>query len=81
MFQLISKANSKSQGWMKSTKAMQIGEVGCVIQVTTQQDSNVAEALTFVPNVKIGTDSNGNKRIIPIITNDEITELINKKVG
>ena len=49
-FKLISKAWSKKEGWMKSTKAMEIKGVGCVIQVTTQQGSNVAEALTFVPN-------------------------------
>jgi hypothetical protein len=52
-FKLISKASSQSEGWMKSTKAMQIDQVGCVVQVTTQQDNNVSEALTFVPSVKI----------------------------
>jgi hypothetical protein len=52
-FKLISKASSQSEGWMKSTKAMEILRVGCVIQVTTQQGDNVSEALTFVPNVKI----------------------------
>lgn len=52
-FKLISKASSQNEGWMKSTKAMQIDRVGCVIQVTTQQGDNVAEALSFVPGVKI----------------------------
>jgi len=52
-FKLISKASSVKEKWMKSTKAMQIDGVGCVIQATTQQGDNVAEALTFVPNVKI----------------------------
>jgi hypothetical protein len=52
-FKLISKASSQSEGWMKSTKAMQIDGIGCIIQVTTQQGDNVAEAITFVPNVKI----------------------------
>jgi len=52
-FKLISKASSKAEGWMKSSKAMQIDGVGCVVQVTTQQGSNVAEAVTFVPNVKV----------------------------
>jgi hypothetical protein len=54
-FKLISKASSKSQGWMKSCKAMEIEHVGCIIQVTTQQDKNVAEALVFVPDVRIDT--------------------------
>lgn len=57
-FQLICKASSESEGWMKSTKAMEIVERGCVVQVTTQQrniDGSyvVAEALTFVPDVTI----------------------------
>jgi hypothetical protein len=52
-FKLISKASSKNERWMKSTKAMQIKSIGCVIQVTTQQGNNIAEALTFVPEVKI----------------------------
>lgn len=52
-FKLISKASSKNEGWMKSTKAMEIEGIGCVVQVTTQQGNNVAEALTFVPGVKI----------------------------
>ena len=52
LFKLISKASSKSEGWMKSTKAMDVGH-GLVIQVTTQQNDNVAEALTFVPGVHL----------------------------
>lgn len=61
-FKLISKASSKEEGWMKSTKAMEVVGVGCVVQVTTQQDKNVAEALVFVPNTKIKekVDENGN---------------------
>ena len=57
-FKLICKASSKKEGWMKSTKAMEIEGVGCVVQVTTQQKNPdgsyaVAEALTFVPGVMI----------------------------
>ena len=66
-FQLICKASSKKEGWMKSTKAMQIDGVGCVVQVTTQQGDNVSEALTFVAGVKIevigGDKSNGRKLV------------------
>ena len=68
-FLLICKASSEGEGWMKSTKAMQIDGVGCVVQVTTQQGDNVAEALTFVPGVKIetidGDEANG-RRIVQI---------------
>lgn len=83
LFKLLSKASSQKQGWMKSTKAMEIPGVGCVVQVTTQQlndtcmfpmaDPNtggtqaflpedtikhsvIAEAVTFVPGVKIETE-------------------------
>jgi hypothetical protein len=53
LFKLLSKASSQNEGWMKSTKAMEIEGVGCVVQVTTQQGKHVAEALTFVPGVRI----------------------------
>ena len=53
LFQLLSKASSEREGWMKSTKAMEIHDVGCVVQVTTQQGDQVAEALVFVPGVFI----------------------------
>lgn len=64
-FQLICKASSEAEGWMKSTKAMIAGS-GVVVQVTTQQRNPdgsyaVAEALTFVPHcsIHVETDSNG----------------------
>jgi len=64
-FKLISKASSKKEGWMKSTKAMEIPGIGCVVQVTTQQGNNIAEALAFVPQVKIeeidGDKANGRR--------------------
>lgn len=66
MFKLLSKASSKSEGWMKSTKAMEIKDVGCVVQVTTQQGDNVAEALTFVPGVRLKTNGNGNLTLAAI---------------
>lgn len=53
LFKLLSKASSESGKWMKSTKAMEIEGVGCVVQVTTQQGDNVAESVTFVPGVRI----------------------------
>lgn len=60
-FQLICKASSESEGWMKSTKACEIPDVGCLVQVTTQQRNAdgsyaVAEALTLVPGVQIAED-------------------------
>jgi len=59
-FKLISKASSVKEGWMKSTKAMQIDHVGCVVQVTTQQGDNIAEAVVFVPDVVIEEIKDGD---------------------
>lgn len=77
MFKLLCKASSESEGWMKSTKAMEISGVGCVVQVTTQQKTmdgyEIAEAVTFVPYVNIYevTDENGavtSRRLIKMDT-------------
>jgi len=63
MFQLLCKASSKMEGWMKSTKAMEIPGIGCLVQITTQQGDHVAEALQFVPGVTIVDDINGGRRL------------------
>ena len=70
MFKLLCKASSEAEGWMKSTKAMEIPGVGCVVQVTTQQRNedgsySVAEAAAFVPSVEIVDDENGGRRLAP----------------
>ena len=52
-FKLICKAWSEAEGWMKSTKAMEISGAGTLVQVSTQQGDNVAESLTFVPGAFI----------------------------
>ncbi len=73
-FKLICKASSKAEGWMKSTKAMEIPGVGCAVQITTQQGDNVAEALTFIPGVKIeeidGDKKNGRK-LVSVLSSTE----------
>lgn len=63
-FKLISKASSKNEGWMKSSKAMEIEGVGCVVQVTTQQGDNVAEAVTFVPGVEIKEEKDDSGNVV-----------------
>lgn len=70
MFKLLCKAYSESEGWMKSTKAMEVNG-GCLVQVTTQQKNldgsyAVAEALSFVPNVKIIDDINNGRKLAPL---------------
>ena len=65
-FKLLAKASSRSEGWMKSTKAMEIAGVGCVVQVSTQQGDQVAEALTFVPGVRVVDDERGGRKLVAI---------------
>lgn len=67
-FQLLFKVTGKVPGgyWKKSTKAMEV-EGGCLVQVTTEQTNpdgslSVAEAVTFVPGVKVEADSEGKGR-------------------
>ena len=67
MFQLLCKASSENEGWMKSTKAMELPN-GCVVQVTTQQRNpdgsySIAEAITFVPHVCIVDDENNGRKL------------------
>lgn len=79
-FQLLCKASSDQQGWMKSTKAMHVPG-GCVVQVSTQQKGldgtyAVAEALAFVPGAVIAPDDNGGRKLVspvdvmPRLSND-----------
>jgi hypothetical protein len=71
MFKCLSKASSKRQGWMKSTKAMNIPGGGVVIQVSSLQTSgsalnpmgSLAEALVFVPGVKVVGDKAAGYRL------------------
>lgn len=72
-FQLLFKASSQSEGWMKSTKGMEIPNVGCLVQVTTQQRNPdgsyaLAEALTFVPGVRIIQDDHcDGRKLVEIV--------------
>lgn len=54
----ICKASSEKQGWMKSTKALDLGQFGCLVQVTTEKrnpdgSTSLAEALTYVPGMRL----------------------------
>ena len=69
MFQLLCKASSKKEGWMKSTKALHIDNVGCLVQVSTQQrnpDGSYAlvEALSFIPKTRIITETDEEGKLI-----------------
>ena len=54
---------------MKSTKAMEINGIGCVVQTTTQQknpDGSYAltDAVTFVPNCYIEATMNDKDEVV-----------------
>lgn len=71
LFKVLCKAYSTNEGWMKSTKAMEIPNTGCVVQVTTQQRNPdgsyaVAEALQYVPGVRIVEDENNGRKLVPL---------------
>ena len=63
-WQLLTKFSSKSLGVAKSSKACEIEGVGCIVQVTTKEGDSVAEALTFVPGVKIVGDINDGRKLV-----------------
>lgn len=64
-WQLLSKFVSGDKSVVKSTKAMQtIG--GCLVQVSTKECGSVAEALSYVPGVKITSDVNGGRMLVAI---------------
>lgn len=67
-FALLCKASSQEQGWMKSTKVCNVFN-GCIVQVTTQQKNPdgsyaVAEALTYVPGVRLDKSANPRRLVL-----------------
>lgn len=84
-WKLLCKASSKSEGWMKSTKAMEIDGVGCLVQVTTQQQNPdgsyaITEAMEFVPNTRIKTQTDVDMNVLgrKLVSTDYATQLANK---
>ena len=65
VWQLICKTSSKSQSWMRSTKAMDIPGLGVVLQCSTQSlGYNPAEAMCFIPGARIVMTKSGEKLIM-----------------
>ena len=71
LWQLLSKASSEAQGWMKSTKAMEVEGVGCFVQTTSERrNADGSWALTdsqaFAAGVRIADDENGGRKLVRI---------------
>lgn len=67
-WKLLGKASSVAQGWMRSTKAMEVPG-GALVQVSTLHAGNVAEALAFVPGVRLteqGPVSSSHYVLVPL---------------
>lgn len=67
-WKLLCKASSESEGWMKSTKAMEVDGNGCLVQVTTQQRNSdgswaIAESVTFAPNTRIKPQLDNEQKV------------------
>jgi hypothetical protein len=64
MWKLLCKYSSQSNRMMKSTKALEIKMVGCLVQVTTVENGLPSEAITFVPNTVIVEDKDEKGNVI-----------------
>jgi hypothetical protein len=64
-WKLLTKFVSSDKSIAKSSKALDVGH-GCLVQVTTKEGNSVAEALTFVPGVKVVADVNFGCTLVPI---------------
>jgi hypothetical protein len=77
-WRLICKAWSYVEGWMRSTKAMEIPGTGCLVNVSSVVDSDydddgkpvgqqvVSESVTFVPGVKLIDSGDGTFEFVPL---------------
>ena len=68
LFELLCETGSEAEGWTKITKAMEV-HGGCVVHVATRQKNPdgsyaISEAITFVPNVRIGYGYYDEKRLV-----------------
>ncbi len=69
MWHLLAKASSQSEGWMRSTKALQVG-MNVILQVSERQKNadgsyTIDNDLIRVENVRIVPDVNGGNKLVP----------------
>jgi hypothetical protein len=62
-FELISHVETKDKFMSKTTEAMEIEDVGCLINVTIQKGDQIAASATFVPGVIIEDSPVGKKLV------------------
>ena len=79
-WRLVCKAWSEEQGWMKSTKAMDVPGAGVLVQVTTREtgadeDIAIAEALCFVPMTFLMDREDGTVELCAMVNVGEPIDL------
>lgn len=82
-WQLICKAWSEKQGWMRSTKAMVVKDrngrsTGCLVQVSTHQKNadgpdSVAESVVFLPDYAVQAEAMSDGTVVSrVIVSTEV---------
>lgn len=79
-FKLITKSWSKDQGWMRSTKGLEIRGIGVVVNSCTQQRNPdgswaLSEALSFIPGTSLIEHKNEKGEVV----SREITHYVASK--
>ena len=65
-WKLICGSSSAGEGWSKTTMAMDIPGVGCVLRVSSFANGNVAESLQFLPGAAVLERKNGEVKIVDV---------------
>jgi hypothetical protein len=63
IFEVISHVATKDKSMSKTTEAMEVEDVGCIIVVTVQKGDQISATSTFVPDVSIEPSPDGNKLV------------------
>ena len=69
MYCILCKIANEAEGWVKTTLAYEIINIGCVVLVSTQQKNDdktyaLSETSVFVPGVSIAQCINGGNKLV-----------------
>lgn len=63
MYQVLVKTYSQREKLIKTTRAFEVGGIGCVVQATIEKGKDISESVVFVANAIIVEDINSGKRL------------------
>jgi hypothetical protein len=72
-FELLCKSTMPAHSIVRAVFAYEIPGMGCLVQVSSKDGNQIAEALTFVSGVKIVGDINGGRRLVSMYAPPEGT--------